>query len=117
LDLARPEVRQPASMSRSACSMSGRSDVHWVLQRHEDKTETISVLSGRGRFELGEDREDFSIVELADGGTVHVAAGVIHRITALTTLVFAEVSTALPGWNTDIERLEDSFGRSGTVAP
>jgi mannose-6-phosphate isomerase len=87
------------------------------LQRHTEKTETISVLSGQGRFELGETRDDLSVVDLSEGGTVHIPAGVIHRITAITTLVFAEVSTAHPGWNTDIERLEDGFGRSGTVAP
>ncbi len=29
-EMARPEMRQPASMRRSACSASGRSDVHRV---------------------------------------------------------------------------------------
>ena len=35
----------------------------------------------------------------------------------VTDIVFAESSTAAEGWNTDVVRLEDRYGRSGTSAP
>jgi mannose-6-phosphate isomerase len=48
---------------------------------------------------------------------VHVPAAVLHRITALSDLLFAEASTAAPGWREDVVRLSDRYGRSGTAAP
>jgi len=59
------------------------------LQYHHEKEETISVTSGEA----------------------------LHRITAISDLDFAEVSTACPGWREDVVRLEDRYGRAGTSAP
>jgi hypothetical protein len=42
---------------------------------------------------------------------------VLHRVSALEDLVFTEVSTAYRGWRTDVVRIEDRYGRSGTSAP
>jgi mannose-6-phosphate isomerase len=41
----------------------------------------------------------------------------VHRVTAITDIVFAEASTAPPGWREDVVRLEDAYGRTGTTAP
>jgi len=41
----------------------------------------------------------------------------VHRITAVVDLLFAEVSSAAPGWRDDVVRLADRYGRDGTTAP
>jgi len=46
-----------------------------------------------------------------------VPARLLHRITATSDLVFAESSTAAPGWRDDVTRLEDRYGRDGTTRP
>ena len=46
-----------------------------------------------------------------------VRAGVVHRITAVVDSDVLEVSTAWPGWRTDIVRLGDAYGRGGTSTP
>jgi mannose-6-phosphate isomerase len=48
--------------------------------------------------------------------TVHLPAGVVHRVYGITHAVLVEASTAEPGWREDIVRLEDSYGRTGTTA-
>lgn len=87
------------------------------LQFHNEKTETICVVEGRAAIDFGADQQNLANSELGPGGTIHLPAGVFHRITALEDLVFAEVSTARPGWRTDVVRVEDRYGRSGTSAP
>lgn len=67
------------------------------LQFHHRKDETISIVSGRARFDHGPDATQLETVVMEPGQTVHVPAGVVHRITAVTDLVFAEASTADPG--------------------
>ena len=51
------------------------------------------------------------------GDTVHVPATVVHRITAVTDVVLVEASTAGVGWQHDVVRLADDYGRDGTSAP
>ena len=85
-------------------------------QYHHDKTETQHWLSGRALVEYGPDLERLTSVEMGPGQTIHLPAGVVHAITALTDTVFAEVSTAHPGWQTDVVRLRDAYGREGTSA-
>ena len=89
------------------------------LQHHTRKTESILVLSGRGKLELGRRIEELERVPVAEGDCAFIPAGTLHRITALHDLTFVEVSTAHPGWDTDVHRVEDKYGRSGTstVAP
>jgi hypothetical protein len=48
---------------------------------------------------------------------MHVPALVLHRVTAITDVVFAEASTAGQGWRDDVVRVADRYGRSGTSAP
>ncbi len=87
------------------------------LQYHVQKDETISVLSGAAVIEYGPSADDLSSLHFGPGDTVHLPAGAVHRITAITDLTFAESSTADLGWREDVVRLEDKYGRSGTTAP
>lgn len=87
------------------------------LQYHLQKDETISVLSGAAVIEYGPSADDLSSLHFGPGDTIHLPAGAVHRITAITDLTFAESSTAEPGWREDVVRLEDKYGRAGTTAP
>jgi mannose-6-phosphate isomerase len=87
------------------------------LQLHRNKDETIHVLSGEALFESGPDADALEPTTLLAGDTVHVPPGVVHRISAVTELVLAEASTADPGWEHDVVRLADDYGRDGTSNP
>lgn len=87
------------------------------LQYHERKEETSTVLSGAALVEFGPSAEALTSQHLGPGDTIHLPPGVLHRITAITDLTFAETSTAQPGWREDVVRLEDKYGRAGTTAP
>lgn len=116
--------RMPYALKRILFLAGKRSS----LQVHEKKQETNHVLSGngillRGRTEFpckkyiaGEmsDTEfksyiqDLEDIELSPGKTFDVMPGVIHRIVALTDLVFIEAST--PELD-DVIRLHDDTNR------
>lgn len=87
------------------------------LQYHERKDETLCVIHGEALVEHGAAQDELESRTLLPGDTVHLPAGVLHRVTAVTDLLFAEASTAGPGWRTDVVRLSDSYGRAGTTAP
>ncbi|WP_423461860.1 cupin domain-containing protein [Promicromonospora sp. MS192] len=87
------------------------------LQYHVNKTETITVLRGTGKVEYGMSAEQLASRIVNPGDTIHLPAGTLHRIASLEDLLFAEVSTAVPGWDTDVVRLEDRYGRAGTTEP
>ncbi len=87
------------------------------LQYHASKDETSSVLSGAAVIEYGPAADALTSQHLGQGDTIHLPPGTVHRITAITDLTFAEVSTAGPGWREDVVRLEDKYGRAGTTAP
>jgi mannose-6-phosphate isomerase len=87
------------------------------LQYHLEKEETSSVLSGAALFEFGPAADALTSRQLGPGDAIHLPPGTVHRITAITDMVFAEVSTAAPGWREDVVRLEDKYGRAGTSAP
>ena len=87
------------------------------LQYHREKDETISVLSGAALVEHGPSADALVSQHFGPGDTIHLPAGTVHRITAITDLMVAEASTAEPGWREDVVRLEDKYGRSGTAAP
>jgi predicted dehydrogenase/mannose-6-phosphate isomerase-like protein (cupin superfamily) len=86
------------------------------LQYHHRKEETLSLLSAV-ELDLGPTAEDLHSVALAVGTSVHVRPGTLHRIRADTDSVLVEASSAAPGWRTDVVRLDDRYGRSGTSAP
>lgn len=87
------------------------------LQYHRAKIETISVISGNADVEYGSSDTALLRSSMGPGDTIHLPAGVLHRIRAIDDLVFAEVSTAHAGWETDVVRLDDQYGRTGTSAP
>lgn len=87
------------------------------LQYHNQKEETSSVLSGEALIEYGPSADRLASKRFGVGDSIHLPPGVLHRITAISDLEFAEVSTAQPGWREDVVRLEDRYGRSGTTAP
>jgi mannose-6-phosphate isomerase len=87
------------------------------LQYHRQKDETISVITGEALIEHGPSADQLTDQRFGPGDTIHVPPGVLHRITALSDLDFAEASTAYPGWREDVVRLEDRYGRTGTTAP
>jgi mannose-6-phosphate isomerase-like protein (cupin superfamily) len=87
------------------------------LQYHLQKEETISVLSGAAVIEHGPAADVLTSQHFGPGDTIHLPAGTLHRITAITDLTFAEASTAEPGWRQDVVRLDDKYGRTGTSEP
>lgn len=87
------------------------------LQYHEHKDETSIVLSGAALIEHGGSADALTSQHFGPGDAIHFPPGVLHRITAITDLTFAEASTAEPGWREDVVRLEDKYGRAGTTAP
>jgi mannose-6-phosphate isomerase-like protein (cupin superfamily) len=87
------------------------------LRYHEEKDETIALVSGRAELDLGTAADALRVVALVAGTSVHIPAGVLHRLRALDTSVLVEASTAAPGWREDVVRLHDHYGRSGTSAP
>jgi mannose-6-phosphate isomerase len=86
-------------------------------QYHRDKDETISLVSGEAIVEHGPAADRLTAVRFAPGDTIHLPAGVVHRIEAVTDIVFAECSTAPEGWRHDVVRLSDAYGRAGTAEP
>ena len=87
------------------------------LQYHVSKTETMHVISGVGIVEVGPDEHSLEERTVSAGDTIHIEAGTVHRMIALSDLVFVEASTATPGWREDVVRLRDDYGRGGTTTP
>lgn len=87
------------------------------LQYHHEKEETSIILSGAAIIEHGPSAGELTSQHFGPGDTIHLPPGVLHRITAITDLTFAEASTAALGWREDVVRLEDKYGRTGTSAP
>lgn len=87
------------------------------LQYHEHKEETICVISGEADIQYGALGGELTVRRFSPGDTIHLPAGAVHRVTAITDIVFAEASTAPSGWREDVVRLEDAYGRTGTSAP
>jgi mannose-6-phosphate isomerase len=84
------------------------------LQYHEQKDESILVMSGRLRLYLDDDAGVMQVRELGVGDSAHVAVGRRHRYEAIERVELVEVSTPELG---DVVRIEDDFGREGTSAP
>jgi len=80
------------------------------LQYHERKSESLYLLSGLMRIEIGDTRDSLVADELRPGETIDISRGKIHRVTALEDSVIIEVST--PELD-DVVRLEDDYGREG----
>jgi quercetin dioxygenase-like cupin family protein len=80
------------------------------LQYHERKDETVHVLTGRMRFQVGEgDKLEERL--LGPGESFHIYPFLRHRMIAETDCDILEAST--PELD-DVVRLEDRYGRAGT---
>jgi mannose-6-phosphate isomerase-like protein (cupin superfamily) len=84
------------------------------LQYHEQKDESILVMSGRLLLHLDDDAGTMTTRELGPGESARVAVGRRHRYEAIERVELVEVST--PELD-DVVRVEDDFGREGTSAP
>jgi mannose-6-phosphate isomerase-like protein (cupin superfamily) len=87
------------------------------LQYHREKDETICIVSGEATLEHGPSVELLRSVTMRTGDVAHLPPGTLHRLTAVSDVVFAETSSAGPGWREDVVRLADRYGRDGTCAP
>jgi len=83
------------------------------LQYHERKDETLYVLSGEVRLEVGEEGA-MSDIRLQAGEAYRIRPGVRHRLRADHAVDIVEVSS--PELD-DVVRLEDRYGRAGSTAP
>ena len=84
------------------------------LQYHNQKDETVMVLSGKMAFEHFSDGEAPKTTILEPRQPFHVTPLLRHRMTALEDTDVVEVSTTELD---DVVRLEDKYGRAGTSKP
>jgi mannose-6-phosphate isomerase len=78
------------------------------LQYHERKDETIHVLRGEVRFQIGPSADDLTTVVLREGESVRIRPGTVHRMEAVTDVDILEASTAHLD---DVVRIDDRYGR------
>jgi mannose-6-phosphate isomerase-like protein (cupin superfamily) len=84
------------------------------LQYHEQKDESILVLSGRLRLHLEDDDGAIQVAELGAGASRRIPVHRRHRFEAIERTKLIEVSSP-EIW--DVVRLEDDYGREGTSEP
>ena len=84
------------------------------LQYHQEKDESILVISGRLRLHHGQPGGPISTTDLGPGEHRHIPVGLVHRYEAIDRCELVEVSTPQLA---DVVRLEDDYGREGTSAP
>ena len=78
------------------------------MQYHRLKTETLYLLTGRIRLEVGPSAGQIQNLEVSAGEGFHLPPGTVHRMVALEASDLLEVST--PHLD-DLVRLEDRYGR------
>lgn len=79
------------------------------LQYHEEKDETIFVLSGEVQLLAGPSVEELQEFRMVEGDRFHTRPGTVHRMIAVEDTDLLEAST--PHLD-DVVRLEDRYGRS-----
>ncbi len=79
------------------------------LQFHEEKDETLHLVSGRLLFEAGPGLDAMAPVTLEEGMSVRILPGMLHRMEALTDCRILEAST--PELD-DVVRVRDRYGRA-----
>jgi|GEM_PF-165227 dTDP-4-dehydrorhamnose reductase/mannose-6-phosphate isomerase-like protein (cupin superfamily) len=84
------------------------------LQYHEQKDETVYVLSGKMAFEVGPKDAPREDLIMKAGDAYHITPLTVHRMIALEDTQILEASTTELN---DVVRLEDKYGRQGTSAP
>lgn len=85
------------------------------VQYHNQKDETIHLLSGEMIYRVGEGGSDALVeVVLRAGDSFRNEPGTVHQMEAVTDCDILEAST--PHLD-DVVRLSDRYGREGTSAP
>ena len=79
------------------------------VQMHEVKDETLHLLSGEIRLEVGPAPERLEDVGLGAGESFRVTPRTVHRIVAVTDADVLEASTP---HLTDVVRFQDRYGRA-----
>ena len=79
------------------------------LQFHEEKDETLHLLEGRLRLEVGAGLDALTEQTLLEGQSIRIEPGTLHRITAETDCRILEASTAELD---DVVRVQDRYGRA-----
>jgi len=83
------------------------------VQYHEQKDETVYLLSGQIAYRVQSDGKQLEDVQLKLGEAFRNTPGTVHQMVALTDCQVLEVST--PELD-DVVRLSDKYGRVGTSA-
>ena len=78
------------------------------IQYHEQKIETVYVISGQLKLYSGNDKENLKVRILSEGDVVTIQPGLIHRMEAMDDCVYFEAST--PELE-DVIRLVDDYER------
>ncbi len=78
------------------------------VQYHEQKDETLHLLSGSMILRMGADMDSFKVVSFEPGQSIRMRPGTIHQIEAVTNCDVLEVSTPHLG---DVVRIRDRYGR------
>ena len=79
------------------------------LQYHEQKTETVYVLSGNLRIYLGDSQDKLETVSMLPGDYITLHPGKVHRMEGIVDSTYLEAST--PEMD-DVVRLIDHYGRA-----
>jgi mannose-6-phosphate isomerase len=85
------------------------------VQYHEQKDETIFLLSGEMIYRVGDSADaELKEISLKAGESFRNEPGTVHQMEAVTDCDVLEAST--PHLD-DVVRLKDRYGREGTKAP
>ena len=82
------------------------------LQYHNQKTETLTLISGQAELTLGPDKDHLSTQPMTLFEGVTIKAGEVHRVAAQTDCQIMEASTPEKGIT---YRLEDDYNRGNEV--
>ena len=78
------------------------------LQYHEEKDETLHLLTGTMKFLVGTDPDALEEEVVEEGWSYRLTPGTIHRMEAVTDVDILEASTSELD---DVVRLKDEYGR------
>jgi mannose-6-phosphate isomerase-like protein (cupin superfamily) len=78
------------------------------LQYHNQKHETVYVLSGQLLFEVGDTKETLTHLILTSGMSYVIPPKTVHRMSGIEDTYYLEASTSQLD---DVVRLEDKYGR------
>ena len=78
------------------------------LQYHNEKHETLYVLSGELLFEIGSSKESLQKLILLPNMSYVISPKMVHRMSGIKDTYYIEASTSQLN---DVVRLEDKYGR------